>query len=695
MKMLILLSLVAICAFAANPQTFCQSLSLDHVDGLVSGTTDQLETGTPITFHIRMTAGDDNIAGLTNGFRVYSPNGAEWTTVTADTTGVIGKDEFDLIWAIDYFSITGSVVDTVGFAGCVIMNPYGMPAYFDEITHTITIGPIGAEHNGRTICLDSSFTPPVRVWKWVTQSGDVLFPNWDGPHCFTVDPNYCCDIRGDIDHNLTIDISDLVWLINYIFLNGPEPPCFDEADINGDGSKVIDITDLIYFIDYIFLSGPEPVPCWIPPVTITTPPANAVIEGGAIQVVQWTQTGTPTTLIDIYYTLDGTTDTDDDGVLEIEDWTLVEIATDVQLGDETVNWNVPGNTPSDDKCRLVVKVASTGDSLYATPLADDYTISGFILEDPSTDALADDATCLGELLFGVAHDINYTAIGVPGNGNIWFSPSGFTANDSVKIGTGNAATFDWSTAIQTAWGTTAVEPCWTALIRIRGTVHTGTYATCDPFVYAGFIVTSQDGTTDLNVGSNYDITWETIGFQPKLDNVNLWYSIDNADPALATFTKFMAMANTGTWTWNVPVNKACQETAYTGVSAKDINTSRAHNATFFTIAGYEITAPLGGSTVPAGDCDITWDAYYEHSTLPNLKIEYSTNSGATWTVCNYYAGAPLDNVDPLSGDADIHKGAETWLDADLVSGGLSILVRLTAVSGSIWAINEAPFTWTE
>jgi len=72
----------------------------------------------------------------------------------------------------------------------------------------------------------------------------------------------CCEVRGDINHSgSSIDIADLVYLVDYMFVNGPEPPCFEEADVNGDGAPLIDISDLVYLVDYMFNSGPEPPAC--------------------------------------------------------------------------------------------------------------------------------------------------------------------------------------------------------------------------------------------------------------------------------------------------------------------------------------------------------------------------------------------------------------------------------------------------
>ncbi|MCK4301457.1 MAG: hypothetical protein KAW91_01715, partial [candidate division Zixibacteria bacterium] len=75
----------------------------------------------------------------------------------------------------------------------------------------------------------------------------------------------CCipPIRGDINYDdaVLIDISDLVYLVDFMFNLGPEPICFEEGDIDGSGSPPIDISDLVYLTDYMFNSGPEPLSC--------------------------------------------------------------------------------------------------------------------------------------------------------------------------------------------------------------------------------------------------------------------------------------------------------------------------------------------------------------------------------------------------------------------------------------------------
>ena len=179
MRKMTLFALMALFSLAGG-QTMAQSLSLDHVDGL--NATDGLQMGVPVVFYIRVTGDASNHDGITNGFRVYSPSGSQWGTTVPDTTGTLGKAQFDGGFIVSTFSATGSDADTVGFSGFRFFQA-GIPAGFDDIAYTITIGPIDASYEGGTICLDSSFYLPSGVWKW---AGPEAFPDWDGPHCYPI-----------------------------------------------------------------------------------------------------------------------------------------------------------------------------------------------------------------------------------------------------------------------------------------------------------------------------------------------------------------------------------------------------------------------------------------------------------------------------------------------------------------------------
>jgi len=64
---------------------------------------------------------------------------------------------------------------------------------------------------------------------------------------------YLC---GDANSSGNVDIDDIMFLVNYVFLGGipPDPLWLGDADCSGD----IDIDDIMYLVNYIFAGGPAP-----------------------------------------------------------------------------------------------------------------------------------------------------------------------------------------------------------------------------------------------------------------------------------------------------------------------------------------------------------------------------------------------------------------------------------------------------
>ncbi len=61
----------------------------------------------------------------------------------------------------------------------------------------------------------------------------------------------------DINDDCRTDISDLVWLVQYLFNSGLPPSPLMSADLNGDSE--IDISDLVWMANYMFRNGPPPI----------------------------------------------------------------------------------------------------------------------------------------------------------------------------------------------------------------------------------------------------------------------------------------------------------------------------------------------------------------------------------------------------------------------------------------------------
>ena len=102
----------------------------------------------------------------------------------------------------------------------------------------------------------NSELPDESWYWWRARSFDgTCYSNWSEKSKF-----YYVEARqisyGDLDHDGTIDVSDIVFLINYVFYDGSAPQPIRSGDVNAD--HLIDIADVVYLINYLFESGPVP-----------------------------------------------------------------------------------------------------------------------------------------------------------------------------------------------------------------------------------------------------------------------------------------------------------------------------------------------------------------------------------------------------------------------------------------------------
>jgi hypothetical protein len=64
-------------------------------------------------------------------------------------------------------------------------------------------------------------------------------------------------MRGDANGDNLITVSDVVFLINYLYQGGTAPDPYASGDANDDG--IVNLGDLVYLINYLFKGGPSPV----------------------------------------------------------------------------------------------------------------------------------------------------------------------------------------------------------------------------------------------------------------------------------------------------------------------------------------------------------------------------------------------------------------------------------------------------
>ena len=65
-----------------------------------------------------------------------------------------------------------------------------------------------------------------------------------------------CAVCGDANCDDEINITDAVYIINYVFLGGNAPDPMSSGDTNCD--EDVNVSDAVYLINYIFISGNSP-----------------------------------------------------------------------------------------------------------------------------------------------------------------------------------------------------------------------------------------------------------------------------------------------------------------------------------------------------------------------------------------------------------------------------------------------------
>jgi len=159
---------------------------------------------------------------VANGFRIYSPDGAQWSYPNVDTARVDATFEslFDSFF-LNLFSVTGIGSDTIGFAGVATSASDGMPDPWDAVVYEIIIESRIAD-SGKHICLDSSFYPPGGFWVWgsLTDASERI-PDWSGERCFEIKacPTWYQDDDGDTYGNPTVSLTQCEHPTGYVLDN--------------------------------------------------------------------------------------------------------------------------------------------------------------------------------------------------------------------------------------------------------------------------------------------------------------------------------------------------------------------------------------------------------------------------------------------------------------------------------------------
>jgi hypothetical protein len=158
--------------------------------------------------------------------------------------------------------------DTLALWGAALASPLPAHLMSTKIGDMKLIIPADTIDYPEGFCIDNIFMPPSSSWKFDEGgAGGAYAPDYNGlpnpggsgnpdapPICFDI-VRYPT-VRGDADHDGMVDISDVLFIRDYIFYSGAAPFPRLAGDANCDES--VDISDVVYLIAYIFQSGPAP-----------------------------------------------------------------------------------------------------------------------------------------------------------------------------------------------------------------------------------------------------------------------------------------------------------------------------------------------------------------------------------------------------------------------------------------------------
>ena len=394
--------------------------------------------------------------------------------------------------------------------------------------------------------------------------------------------------------------------------------------------RVTDSTGTISDVsDAVFTITPPPS------LTLTTPNGGENWEGGASNNITWTSTGAIDN-VKLEYSINNGSSWD----------TIIDSIANSGF----YNWTVP-NSPSTN---CLVKVSDIDG-----PASDQSNAVFTVVTGRTVTVTAPNG---GESIEGnTSYSITWATTGNIPNVKIEYSTSSGSSWNTIAASTANTGSYNWTVA------NTASTNCLAKVSDIDGPASDQSNAVFTIVAYRSITVTSPNGGESWEGNTSYPITWTSTG---SIVNVMIEYSTNNGS---SWNTIAASTANSGSYNWTVP------DTPFTTclVKISDVSgpASDQCNAVFAIVAYRTITVtlPNGAENLLANTIyPITWT---NTGSIPNVKIEYSTNNGSSWNTIT----ASTTNI-----------GSYNWTIP--ASASTSCLVKVSDAAGPALDQSNAVFT---
>jgi Secretion system C-terminal sorting domain len=331
-------------------------------------------------------------------------------------------------------------------------------------------------------------------------------------------------------------------------------------------------------------------------ITVSSPNGGEYWLIGSVHNITWTSSGV--TNVKIEYTANNGTS-----------WNT--IIASYPAGSGSYSWTIPNNPST--LCK--VRISDSGN-----PSINDLSNSTFTISSTSQSITVTSPNGGENWQVGSIHDINWTSSGV--------------ANVKIEYTTDNGNS--WTTIISTypasggnyAW-TVPNTPSTQCKVRISDSGNASLYDMSDNVFTISYnnqsiSVTNPNGGENWQAGGVYNITWTSSG----VTNVKIEYTTDNGSSWTNIISTYVSGA--GSYSWTVPNTPSTQCKVRISDSGNPSLNDMSENV--FTISTSSqsilVTNPNGGETWQVGSVqNITWAS----SGITNVKIEYTTNNGTSWT----------------------------------------------------------------
>ncbi len=148
--------------------------------------------------------------------------------------------------AVQYSAYSDSVIVNGG------TKPYTISIISGSLPDGLVLDPITGQISG--VPTDTG------LFEFEIEAEDNGSPTLSDTETYTLYVNEGSTIVGDVNLDGTVNISDAVYIINYVFAGGPEPmPILLAGDANCDGT--VNVSDAVRIINYIFAGGAAPGDC--------------------------------------------------------------------------------------------------------------------------------------------------------------------------------------------------------------------------------------------------------------------------------------------------------------------------------------------------------------------------------------------------------------------------------------------------